>query len=112
MDLGDGPVGELHEPRRTEHFPRIGDVDEVMRDGGALLGRRLGGADVHAAIDLHGIHADDFAVELRRQAAGEGPLAGRGAAQNRDDAAFHTRFRIPVAAQLQAPGRGECHFGG
>jgi hypothetical protein len=41
----------------------VGDVDEVMRDAGALFGCGFGAAEIHAAIDGDGIATDDFAVE-------------------------------------------------
>ena len=35
----------------------------------SFVGSGLGGADVHAAVDRHGVHGDDFGVELLRLAA-------------------------------------------
>ncbi len=39
---------------------RIDEVDQVVTDLGLLGERRLGGADVHAAVDLHRVDRDDL----------------------------------------------------
>ena len=39
---------------------RIDEVDEVVTDFGLLGGRRLGGPDVHPAVDLHRVDGDDL----------------------------------------------------
>jgi hypothetical protein len=46
---------------------QVADVNEVMRHAGAFGGRRLGGADVESAINLHGIGGDDFAADFFRE---------------------------------------------
>src|SRR5689334_1165767 len=51
LGAGDRPV-----------LPRIGDVDEMVRHRGALLGRRLRGTDVHAPVHLHRVDRDDLDV--------------------------------------------------
>jgi hypothetical protein len=58
----------------------VGDVDEVMRDAGALFGCGFGGAEVHAAIDGDGIATDDFSVEALGERAGERSFAAPGGA--------------------------------
>ncbi len=45
-----------------EVLVRIDQVEQVVRHGGPRLGPRLRCADVHAAVDAHGIDRDDFAV--------------------------------------------------
>src|SRR5581483_4162611 len=58
---------------------RVGQVEEVVRDGGPLGGGRLGRADVHAPIDLHRVDGHDLDVAEglgRRQ--GHGRLPGGG----------------------------------
>ena len=62
----------------------IGDVDEVMRNAGALFGAGLGGAEVHAAIDGNGIATDDFAVEPLGEGERERGLAAAGRAEEDD----------------------------
>ena len=43
------------------HFVvRVGQVEAVMDDRGAFGNRRLGSADVHAAVHLHGVDRHDF----------------------------------------------------
>ena len=48
-------------------FGGIGHIQHVVRQERALLRRGLGGADVHAPVDLHGVHADDFAPKAPGQ---------------------------------------------
>ena len=50
----------------------------MVRDAAALGERELGGADVHAAVELHGVGVDDLAAEALGQVEGEVGLAGRG----------------------------------
>ena len=65
-------------------------VEHVVRHQGALLGRGLGGADVHAAVDLHGVGRDDLAVVFLGEGDAEAGLArGRRAADN-DDLWLHS----------------------
>ncbi len=40
-------------------FPGVGDVEHEVGDAGAGGGIRLGGADVHGAVDLHGVDGHD-----------------------------------------------------
>ena len=42
-------------------------VEQVVRHARALLGRRLGGADVHVAVDLHRVGVHDLAAEAHRE---------------------------------------------
>ncbi len=85
LNIGDGPIGEFDVARNAERFARLGDVDQMMRDGGALRGRGLGRADVHAAIDLHRIDAENLGAESWGQLDRRGRLAGRRAAEQEDD---------------------------
>jgi len=48
-----------------------------MRHSETLLDRGLGGADIQAAIDLHGIHRNDLPAKLPGQAQRDGGLANR-----------------------------------
>src|SRR5690606_1661175 len=61
------------------------------RHAPALLRRRLGGADVHAAVHLHRIAADDFAAERLRDVEAEGRLAHRRRADQHEKARFCAR---------------------
>ena len=55
----------------------------MMRHAGAFGGGRFGGADVQAAIDLHGIDGNDFAADLFRQSQGDGRFPDGGRARDR-----------------------------
>ncbi len=59
-----------------QHCVRVDHVDEVVRQPLPLVGRRLGGADIHAAVDLPRVGRDDLQGEARAQAQGEVGLAG------------------------------------
>ena len=48
-------------------FGGVGHIQHVVRHKRLLLRRGLGGADVHAPVDLHGVHADDFAPKAPGQ---------------------------------------------
>ena len=51
-------------------FPWIRHIQHVMRNAVHLRHRGLSRADVHATINLHGIHADDFTLKSFGQANG------------------------------------------
>jgi len=68
-----------------EGLVRTDDVQEVVRDSPLLLEGRLGRADVHPPIDLHGVRIDDFSRQGRGQAYGQSALAAGGRASNDDD---------------------------
>jgi hypothetical protein len=52
--------GVFRELRGAVVLCRFEDVDQVMRHALALFTRGLGGADVHAAINIRAVHADDL----------------------------------------------------
>ena len=62
--------------------PGVGgdDVDEVVRDDGALFERWFGGADFEFAVDGNRVAADDLATEFEGQGDGERGLAAGGGA--------------------------------
>jgi hypothetical protein len=39
----------------------------MVGDAAALLGRQLGGTDVHPTVELHGVGVDDLAAEALGQ---------------------------------------------
>ncbi len=43
----------------------VDEVDAVVLHRHAVVHRRLGGADVHAPVDLHGIDGDEFDFRMR-----------------------------------------------
>ena len=82
-DVLDGALGEAGERHRVRRLERIEHVDEVMGRSRALLGRRLSGADVEAAVDLHAVGGDDLAADALARRDRELRLAGRGRARRR-----------------------------
>ena len=67
LDFCNSLLREPDELRGVKRLVQIADVNQVMRHAGAFGGRRLGGADVQAAIDLHRVHGDDFAADFFRE---------------------------------------------
>src|SRR5207247_11077355 len=59
-DFGDQSYGVAAELCGGVAPGRVDDVDEVVRYRSAFGDRRFRGADVHAAVDLRGIHADEL----------------------------------------------------
>ena len=53
FDFADGLGCLLDKLSGVECLAKFGDVDQVVRDAGAILRRRFCGADVESAIDLH-----------------------------------------------------------
>ena len=103
---GEQPVadrpGLLHIAGDGVVLPGLADVEHVVRDKGALFGRGLGGADVHAAVDLHGVGRDDLAAVTLRQGDAEAGLArGRRPADNKDFRfhSFHGFFSFCLCRQ-------------
>lgn len=84
LNIGGGLMGEVEELIDAEGLRGLDDVDQMAGDLPSLLERRLGGADVHAAVNLHGIDADDLAGEGTGQLEGEGSLARGGDAEDQD----------------------------
>ena len=68
-----------------------------------LLGSRLGGADIHAAIDLHGIRGDHFSVYRAGKSRGDLTLSDRGRSRDHDQRLSHMGHAIGLVtdAQLQ-----------
>ena len=68
----------------------------------------LGGADVHPAVELRGVGADDLAAQPQGERDGEVGLAGGGRADDRDDEVLHvSRCARPRASRRRGrTGRG------
>jgi hypothetical protein len=77
LDAGGCGFGQGHEAGGVEGFVQPGYVNEVMGDALLLGGRRLGRADIQAAIHLHGIDRNDFAADAFGQFQGDGGFARR-----------------------------------
>jgi hypothetical protein len=84
LNLCGGGAGQFEKAIHAEGFARLDYVDEVIWNFPAFFERRLGRADVHAAIDLHGVHADDLAAQPVRHFKGQRAFAGGGDAENQD----------------------------
>ena len=75
--VGDDVAGQGLELR---HRGRLGDVEhvqQVVADTAAVGGRQLGGADVHAPVELHRVGVDHLAAEPLRERDRQPRLAGR-----------------------------------
>jgi hypothetical protein len=94
VDLGAGHPRVLGHRRRLAHVP---EVEQVVRHAVPLAGVGLGGADVHAAVQLHRVGVDHLAAEPVRQGDSEGGLAGGGGAHQRDHRRG-TAHRTPQSA--------------
>src|SRR6478736_6412416 len=55
----------------------VEDVELVVGDAAPLVGGQLGRADVHAAVELHGVGVDDLTTEPRGEVEGQVGLARR-----------------------------------
>jgi hypothetical protein len=86
VDRGAGELGVIGHARGLGHRP---DVEQVMRD--ALPGGFgfLGGADVHALVELHRVGVHDLAAQGAGQPGGQPRLAGGGRPHHGDDARPH-----------------------
>ena len=84
------------------------DVDHVMRHEGALFARRLGGANLHLAIDGDRVAAYDFTVELLSETESERGFAAGGRPDQNDERLVwgaHHRRHQPGWKRLWAPAR-------
>lgn len=89
FDLADGSIGELQEACDAEWGAWFDNIDEVIWDLEAGLGRRFGGANIHSAVDLHGVDGDDFGIEIFCQLEGEPAFAGCSDAENENPCVIH-----------------------
>ena len=108
-DRRDRRIGIGDEARRRIALGRIDDVDQVVRHRGALARARLGGADVHAAIDERRVDADDLDRMARRERRGDrqrgGALARRGRSGQAQVVDARPRSSASGAAAIGASGR-------
>ena len=94
-------AGHFPVHRNREHLVRIDHIDHVMRRCGQFFPCRLRRADVHPAIDLHGIHGDDFRVQRLTEADGRPRLARARGADERQYNRFHRN--PPTESAVDAP---------
>ena len=94
LQVGEHGVDEVLVLRDARGLGDVPDVEQMVRDAPALGLRELGGADVHARIQLHGVGVDDLAVEFQRQVHGQVRLARGGRAYDGDQ---HVRTLVNCA---------------
>ena len=91
-------------------------VELVVRDASTLGRRQLGGADVHAAVQLHRVGVDDLAADPFGDVERQGALAGAGRPDDGDGAdgdhgvqtptKYPTPYGAPRNSSRAAAGRG------
>ena len=84
-DGGERLAGVAGPVAGVETLVGIDEVEEVVRDEGAVGGGGLGGADLHAAVHADGVAGEDFAREALGEAEGEVGFAGGGGADDGDE---------------------------
>ncbi len=87
LQFGDRGARDLLESGHRHRVVGFDDVDQMVSDLRLLLGGRLGGADVHAAVHLVGVGVDDlrlFAFGLQRLGDGDAE-AGFAGCRGTDD---------------------------
>jgi hypothetical protein len=86
----------LQPPGDAGRLPGIEHVQQMVRHALSFVGTGLGRANVHAPVEGHGIHRDDFRAQLLSQSNAEPRLAGAGwAGQDQgtaEDVRNHTRL--------------------
>src|SRR5512136_1513847 len=85
---GDGFGGGLLKYCQAPGVARICHVDQVMRDAPAFFRCRLGGTDVHAAVEEPRIARDDLATQPFSQLDGNLGLADRAGTDDDDQGRF------------------------
>lgn len=100
VDLGAGQPLVLGDAGGPCDVP---DVQEAVRYALLLLGREFGGADVHAAVELHGIGVDDLAAHVLRERDAQIGLSGRGGTDDGDDPRSGTAVFTPSVSQTSRP---------
>jgi hypothetical protein len=86
IDRGAGQLLVAGHVRGPGHRP---DVEQVVRHAAAAGFGLLGGADVHALVELHRIGVHDLAVQGAGQRDAQAGLAGGGRPHDGDDVRAH-----------------------
>ncbi len=103
-DGGDRFVGQRGVAHRVDRLVRVDHVDEVVGYAPQLLGRRLGGADVEAAVDLHAVGADDLAAEGLREGDRQPGLSDGGRTGQHHDRGPRLGAHLPSRRSTSASG--------
>jgi hypothetical protein len=91
-DVIDGLIGKLLELDQAQSFVRVYDVQEVVRYERLLVRSGLGGAGVHAPVDLPRVSGDDLPGDGLSQMKRKSRFAYGGGTNDRDE----RRKRISV----------------
>ena len=81
--------GHVHVPGHGEVLPRVGHIQHVVGDAAHFLPGGLGGADVHAPVDLHGVGGDHLAIVKLGQLHRHAGLSRGGGAYDDNDLRGH-----------------------
>ena len=104
QDVVDGGAGVALVRRDGGGLGDLEDVEQVVRDAAAGVDGQLRGADVHPAVELHGVGVDDLDPgQVRGQVEGQVGLARRRRPDEGDGAGAHGRHASSVDAVV--PGR-------
>ena len=95
--------GLLLVPRDGGRFDDIENVQQVVRDPTTLRGWELGGADVHPAVQLHGIGVHDFPLQPFGEVQREFGLAGAGRAGDNDQRPVIGARRVGLGLRVHEP---------
>jgi hypothetical protein len=80
LDVGGGGGGPLEIVGDAGGLPGVEDVEEVVGDLGPVFESGLGGADIHATIEGHGVDGDDLGAQAAGELEGESGFADGGGA--------------------------------
>ena len=87
----------LHVPGHGVAFLRLQNIQHVVRNQLLLRARGLGGADVHAPVDLHTVHADDLHWIFPGQLHGKAAFSRSGASRQGQNLGLHRPPSFSIA---------------
>ena len=100
--------GFLDIARDRPALGRVGNIEHMVDSGGALLFCRLGSADVHAAVYLHGVRRDDLPVKCLRKLYAEACFAGGRRPRDNDYPVIHRPSHYALEEPVKvAPRHGD-----
>ena len=96
-DVRKDPLRVLHVPGYGVAFLRLQNIQHVMGNLLLLRARGLGGADVHAPVDLHTVHADDLHRIFPGQLHGKAAFSRSGASRQGQNLGLHRPPSFSIA---------------
>ena len=96
-------VGHVHIAADGEGLRRIGHVDHMVGHAPHFLGGGLGGAHVHAPVELHGVAGQHLAVQGQSQLHGQPGFPGRRGPDHADDVLIHGNLLMAFPGALVPP---------